>query len=463
MVNILKFFAVFGDYIPSPPKPPRRPDLKFRLLFTFAALAIYFAMASVMAYPLANYNIQGIQLPTLINVVFASQQGTLAQLGIGPIVTAGLILQILAGAKILNIDMSDPTGRRLFTQSQKGLAIIIAVVEGLGFAIYYRLNLPFTLAIFMQFFLGALILLSIDEAIQKGWGIGSGVSLFILAGVARTITWDMFAPVRIPGTDEYHGFIPYLIQGLFEGRLSNERLFYGLSEGVNRTLPSLTGFIAVLILSIILVYLQSVKVNIPVTTQRAPGIRTKVPLQFIYVTNIPILLVGILFSDLILFYNITSAHLDDSVPWLSQILSVMITYLAPPNSLLEIYVNPFRILIYSVLLVGLAVLFGYMWVEIAGLNPAAQAENLIKSGLEIPGIRRNPKVLESLLARYIYPLTVLSSIIVALVAFTADIFSAFGTGTGILLAVGILQQYYSTIAYERALEAYPLLKRFIGE
>jgi preprotein translocase subunit SecY len=102
-------------------------------------------------------------------------------------------------------------------------------------------------------------------------------------------------------------------------------------------------------------------------------------------------------------------------------------------------------------------------VEIAGLNPAAQAENLIKAGLEIPGMRRNPKILESLLARYIYPLTILSSIIVALIALIADVFSAFGTGTGLLLAVGILQQYYNIIAYERALEAYPLLKRFIGE
>ncbi len=463
MVNVLKFFAGLGDYVPSPPRPPRRPDLKFRLLFTFAALGIYYAMASVIVYPLANYNIQGIQLPALINVVFASQQGTIAQLGIGPIVTAGLILQILVGAKILNIDMSDPGDRKLFTQSQKGLAIIVAVVESLGFAMYYRLNPLFTLAIFMQFFLGALILLIIDEAIQKGWGIGSGVSLFILAGVARTIMWDIFAPVKVPGTEEYHGFIPYLVQGLLGGGLSGERLFYGLTEGVNRVLPSLTGFVTVLVLSIILVYLQSVKVNIPVTTQRAPGIRAKVPLQFLYVTNIPILLVGILFSDLMLFYNISSTHLANSLPWLSDALSIMIMYLAPPNSLLEIYLNPFRVLVYSVLLVGLAVLFGYMWVEIAGLNPAAQAENLIKAGLEIPGIRRNPKVLESLLARYIYPLTVLSSIIVALVALTADIFSAYGTGTGILLAVGILQQYYTTIAYERALEAYPLLKRFIGE
>lgn len=463
MVSILSIFAALGDYIPSPPRPSRKPDLRYRLLFTLTALVIYYAMASTVVYPLVNYQLGGFQLPMLINVVFASQQGTLAQLGIGPMVTAGLIIQILVGAKIIDLDLTNPKDRKVFTQAEKGLAILIASIEGLGFAMYYRLNIYFTLAIFMQFLLGAIILMILDESIQKGWGIGSGVSLFILASVARTIVWDMFAPVKVPQVDQYHGFFPYVVYGLLNNDLSMDRLFYGIAVGVNRTLPSLIGFITVVVLAIVLIYLQSVKVNIPVTTQRMPGIRARVPLQFLYVTNIPILLVGILFSDLILFYNIVSGYLSDRVPWLASGLSIAITYLAPPNSLIEVYTNPLRVAIYSVLLVGLAVLFGYMWVEIAGLGPAAQAENLIKSGMEVPGLRRNPKVLESLLAKYIYPLTILSSIIVALIALTADIFNAYGTGTGILLAIGILQQYYTLIAYERALEAYPLLKRLVGE
>ena len=108
-------------------------------------------------------------------------------------------------------------------------------------------------------------------------------------------------------------------------------------------------------------------------------------------------------------------------------------------------------------------LFGFMWVEIAGLSPSAQAEQLMSSGLDIPGIRRNPKMLEKMLAKYIYPLTLLSSLIVASIAVLADLFGAYGTGSGILLAVGIIYQYYTMIAYERALEAYPLLRRLLGE
>ena len=130
---------------------------------------------------------------------------------------------------------------------------------------------------------------------------------------------------------------------------------------------------------------------------------------------------------------------------------------------LELVYDPLRVLIYAIIWGGLAILFGLLWVEIAGLSPAQQAENLIKSGLEVPGIRRNVKILERMLAKYIYPLTILSSIIVAAIAIVANILGAYGSGTGLLLAVGIIYQYYMMIAYERTLEAYPMLKRLLGE
>ena len=104
-----------------------------------------------------------------------------------------------------------------------------------------------------------------------------------------------------------------------------------------------------------------------------------------------------------------------------------------------------------------------MWIEVAGLGPDAQAENLVKSGLQMPGHRRNPKLLRGVLAKYIYPLTILSSIIVGIIAIVGNIFGVYGSGMGILLAVGIINQLYTQIAYERALETYPLLKKLIGE
>lgn len=471
-MGALSFLSKLGEIVPTPPKPPRKPDLKYRLLFTLAAVVIFYAMASVTVYPVAAG--AGPQLPALMQVVFAATTGTLAQLGIGPIVTAGLIIQVLVGGKLIELDLANPEDRKLFTQAEKGLALIIAIVEAAGFALSYRLNVFVTASIALQFFIGALILMMLDESIQKGYGIGSGVSLFILAGVARTIVWDIFAPVSVQvyaldgSTKTYrYGVVPYIVSELMGGQIDTGRLLYGyvpgyLASGETAVLPSLTGLIATFVLLVIIVYLQGMKINVPVTIQRAPGIRGRIPLNFLYVSNIPVLLVGIVISNILLIRNMTAAYLPQ-FPWISEALSSALVYLTPPRGLLGLFYDPIKAVIYAAVLIGLAVLFGLMWVEVGGLSPASQAENLVKSGISIPGMRSNPKALELVLTRYVYPLAVLSSIIVASLAIVADVFNVYGGGIGLLLAAGILQQVYTALTYEQALEMYPVLRRLVGE
>ncbi|MFN3268776.1 MAG: preprotein translocase subunit SecY, partial [Zestosphaera sp.] len=108
-MGALSWLARIGEYVPSTPKPARKPELGKRLLYTFLVLLVFYIMSSTYAFPLSAYpHIQGIQLPTLISVIFASQSGSLTQLGIGPLVTAGLIIQILVGAKLIDLDLTDP-------------------------------------------------------------------------------------------------------------------------------------------------------------------------------------------------------------------------------------------------------------------------------------------------------------------------------------------------------------------
>jgi preprotein translocase subunit SecY len=211
-----------------------------------------------------------------------------------------------------------------------------------------------------------------------------------------------------------------------------------------------------------LAYVQAMKVEIPVASPRFRGIRSRVPLQFIYVTNIPILLVGILVADLQLVQGILRDFLGPT-HWFYQAYSTALYYITPPRGVIEASLDPLRTLTFAISWTVMAVIFGLLWVEIAGLNPREQAQRLVKGGLEIPGVRRNPQAVEAVLGQYIYPLAVLSSLIVAGIVIVADIFGAYGTGTGLLLAVGIINQYYALIIRERALEAYPLLRRILGE
>ncbi len=471
---VLEALAKIGEYFPGVPKPVIKPTLGRRFLYTFIALALYILMSSVPLYGIQHVGGFLGDLPQIVQIVFASTQGTLAQLGIGPIVTAGLIMQILVGSKIINLDLSRPEGRRLFTLSQKTLAIIIASVEAFGFVIigsnFWFLTGPnpvfdvdasaaIRAFVWFQLVFATLIVILLDEMLQKGWGIGSGISLFILAGVAMSVFNNIFSPFPVSETtSEPLGFIPFLVWASMNGTLDMQNLFVRVNPQIGQTLPGLLGLISMIVLIVILIYLQRMKVYIPVTTQRLRGIKTRVPLQFLYVTNIPVLLVSILFSDLIIFRSLLSAN-----PTAAEILDRVIYYLNPPRGYFELFVDPLRIAVFTILFTGLALLFGLMWIEVAGLSPSGQAERLIKAGLEVPGLRRNPRVLEALLAKYIYPLAVLSTLIVVSIVIVADLTLAYGGGIGILLSIGILEQYYNMIAYERALEAYPLLKRIIGE
>ena len=459
-MGALDLLASIADKLPTVAKPAQKPSLYRRLAWTGVILVLYLILAEIPLYGVPKQG-PGATLE-LQRIIFASRAGTLMELGIGPIVTAGLILQVLMGAKLLDLDLTNPEHRRKFTAAQKTLAILFAVFEATMYALGCRYwaatGNPITgctatwwqrVAVILQLSFASYLVILMDEMLQKGWGIGSAVSLFILAGVAQTIMWSLLG--YVPGVAETFGLIPALIK-------SPSPMLLARPNG----LPDVTGLLATLAFILLLVYLQAMRVEIPVTGPRMRGIRTKVPLQFLYVTNIPILLVGILVADLQLFSNVLAGVVGPESGFLNA-YNKFVYYITPPRGFIQSVEEPLRTLTFAVSWTIMSVLFGYMWVEIAGLNPREQAERLIKSGLEIPGVRKNPRILESILARYIYPLTLLSSLIVAAIAITADIFGTYGGGMGILLAVGIINQYYTMITYERSLETYPLLRRLLGE
>ncbi len=453
-MGALDILANWSSYLPTIKKPKQKLTLYRRLAWTGIILVIYLIMANIPLYGVPTQALTS--TISLQNIIFASSAGTLMQLGIGPIVTSGLILEVLAGAKLIDIDLSNPDDQLKFTGAMKTLAVILAVVESIVvmlsgelFPIGFSPSLFVKVLIVIQLTFASFLVILMDEALQKGWGLGSAISLFILAGVAQTVIWDMFG--FIPHIAMDFGVIPAII-------IDKNLLVFARPNGF----PDLTGLLSTFAIIILLVYLNGMRVEIPVTSSRLRGIRSRIPLQFIYVTNIPILLLAILVADLQLFETPIERFLG-ATSIVYKGYADLVYYLSPPNGIISASISPLKTVIFAITWLILSVLFGYLWVEVAGLNPSSQAEQLISGGLEIPGMRRNPKILESVLSRYIYPLTVLSSLIVGAIAIVAAIFGSFGTGAGILLAVGIIYQYYSMISYERALEAYPLIKRIMGE
>ncbi|MCL5788484.1 MAG: preprotein translocase subunit SecY [Candidatus Marsarchaeota archaeon] len=477
--RFLSSLASVAKFLPAAAKPAGKPSLREKLAWTGLALIAYLVMADIPLFGISsqvstNFSIQ--------NLIFASRQGTLMQLGIGPIVTAGMIMQILAGSKILNVDLSSTEDRIDFTAAQKTFAVLFTFLQGGAYVfggIFGSLTFPQELLVFGQLIFATLLVILLDEMIQKGWGVGSGISLFILAGVAFQVVYDAFsyqpapAPAGAPVYD--YGSILAAIQSIFRGDPLYSIIRYPVQQ-YSIPAPDIVGLITTVAFILILIYLQGMKVEIPVVYQKAQGYRSKIPLQFLYVSNVPVLLAGILFSDYVFFSEILWKRFDptNSV-WFLNILGKYTTisgqgiqpigglayYVQNPIGLGMTLGEPVRALVFTLLLTVLSVIFAFMWVEIAGLSPRDQADQLANSGLQIAGFRSSVGIIESVLRKPVYALTFISSLIAGLIAGVADILGAYGSGMGLLLAIGIVYQMYQILVQEQIEELYPGLARIL--
>ena len=107
-------------------------------------------------------------------------------------------------------------------------------------------------------------------------------------------------------------------------------------------------------------------------------------------------------------------------------------------------------------------IFSIFRVNTSGMDAGSQADNILKSGLQIPGFRKDKRVLEAILKRYVGPLTIMGGIAIGLLASVANLLGALVGGTAILLSIMILYQLYQNIAQQHALDMHPALKGMFG-
>jgi preprotein translocase SecY subunit len=473
-----RFLSLFGPlsrFMPEVSSPTRKVGFNEKLFWTAMALIIYLVMGEI---PLFNVGGGGWQLESL-RIIFASNRGTLTELGIGPIVTGGLILQLLIGSNIIAADLNDPEDRSLFTAANKVFSIVLTGVQASAYLIggvYGSLDAVTSIIIFIQLLVAGLVLMLLDEMIQKGWGIGSGISLFILAGVAQRIMWSSFSPLGPMGDGKHYGAFIALGETILNGEsLMNAFFRYSTSADGTRTLttdPTMLGFITTIIVFIIVIYMEGVRVELPISHANYRGFRGKYPIKLLYVSNLPVIFASALFANVYVFAQLLSSHFGPNNFWISLLGTFggeggeptggLAYYVTAPRSLAQVGADPLRALVFVGIMVAFAVVFSITWLEVGGLGPSTVAQQLVDSGMQIPGFRRSGKSIEVILKRYIPVVTILGGAIIGLIASVAEFFGVFGTGMGILLAVGILYQYYQLLVQEQVAEMYPALGRVLG-
>ena len=415
-----------------------------------------------------------------MSIILGASFGSIISLGIGPLVTASIVLQLLNGSGIVKFDLTTSEGKRSFQGVQKMMGIFFIIFEAIififmgglapptqfqGTAIYFQLQL---LLVF-QLFLGGILIMFMDEVVSK-WGFGSGISLFIAAGVSQSIFIRALSPFPSPTNPAVPtGAIPLLFYSL----AANDPLTAGLM---------IAGILATVVIFAMAVYSQAMKIEIPLSFGRIRGHGIRWPLSFIYTSVIPVILVAALLANMQLWARLMQNWAEGSVSKIVHFFSVyifgqvesqfaghgIIQWVYAPNVVEAIIKGSitFDIIIkglgYLLIMIVGCVIFSWFWMQTAGMDAKSQAKQIMASGLQIPGFRKDWRILERLLERYITPLTIMGAIAVGILAASADLAGALTSGTGLLLTVMIVYKLYEEIAKQHMMDMNPMLRKFMG-
>lgn len=461
--------GVFDNIINNLPEVshPTQKKLPFtdRLKWTLIVLILFFVLGTIPLFGLGSNALQNFEF---LSLILGASFGSIISLGVGPIVTASIVLQLLNGSGLWKFDLTKPEGKKRFQGIQKVFSFVFIILEGgvyvfmgglapnpalQGTPLFFQLEL----ILIFQLIIGGILIMFMDEVISK-WGFGSGISLFIAAGVAQQIFVSAFSFVPNPQTPGLaSGAIPVLFQSLASG------------DPVTAFLK-LSAILATIAVFFIAVYVQSMKVEIPLSFGRVRGHGIRWPLNFLYTSNIPVILVAALIANVQLFATLlqNSGHaflgtFSQGTPTSGFVLWIYGAPLLPKIITGSLFLADIgHALAYMLFMVIGSVIFSMFWVYSAGMDAHSQAKQMVASGLQIPGFRRDERVLERILERYIMPLTVMGAITVGVIASLADLTGALSRGTGILLTVMIIYQLYEQVAREHLMDMNPMMRKFMG-
>ena len=502
----------FVDVYPTITKPERHVRFNEKMWTTTFVLIIYFAMTNVMLYGLSG---QALDLFSGFRSIMAGASGTIMHLGIGPIVTGSIIMQLFAGAKIIRLDLSNSEDKAMYQGVQKLLVLIMIPIEAIPQTYGFLDPMEFLIdsygmgwanfVIVAQLFAGSYLVFLLDELVSK-WGIGSGMSLFIAAGVSQSTFVGTLSPLPVTSG------LGYSMSNPPSGTLP--MIFYMFREATNYEMISSNGFETILlthvnplaalfssvVVFLVVAYAESSKLELPLTHGKVRGHRGKYPIRLVYASNIPVILMAALLANINMFtllfwshptlsqtpflgregYGSLSEYIgtydqgqttaSGGFAWYASMVNGVNDWLLPllnqtgdvyGHSLTQIMVH---VVFYVVLMTVGSMVFAKFWIDTTNMGTKDVAKQIERTGMQIPGFRKNPKVLEKILENYIPPVTYFSGAFVGLLAAGADLLGTVGnaTGTGLLLAVGIILRTYEQIQKEQAMEMHPMIRQFFG-
>ena len=386
--------------LPEVRKPSEKKlDFNTKLKWTFVVLLGFFLLANVKLYGLSSNSLSQFEY---LAIILGTDFGSVISLGIGPIVMSSIILQLLVGSGIFKIDTKSPEGKRYFQGLQKLGVLFFILFEAMVYVLMGGLQaVPgFSGIVILQLILGGLAIMFMDEVSSK-YGFGSGVSLFIVAGVA----WRLFT-----GLFQFVGVNGEICLFDFSGTSCAGNVWIILQSVINgapkEAVAAIATIAATAIIFAVAVWGQSLKIEIPLTYERLRGYGVKWPLAFFYASNIPVILASALEANIQLFGSLIEKGLG--ISWVGHFVngravSGLAFWLGSSNLVESIIrgslqnVQIYQAVTHIIFYIIMSAMFAMFWVKTSGMDESSQAKNILASRLQIPGFRKDPRVLESIL------------------------------------------------------------------
>jgi preprotein translocase subunit SecY len=320
-----------------------------------------------------------------------------------------------------------------------------------------------------------------DEVVSK-WGIGSGVGLFIVAGISQQIVSGIFSWELEQGLPI--GLIPkwiYIIQNSgADYLLSGEGFTFLLVRG------GILALLSTVTIFLLVVYVESTRIEIPLAHSAVRGARGRFPVKLIYASVLPMILVRALQANIQMVGIILAGR---GITFLGEFsgskpLNGVMYYLSPihspydwiPSLVQESFASygaaapatwqiTLHVFTDAIMLIAGGIVFALFWIETTGMGAKQTAQKIFNSGMQIPGFRRNISSIEKVMQRYIPKVTVIGGAFIGMLTLVASLLGTLGStsGTGLLLAVSIVYRLYEDIASEQMMEMHPMIRSFFGE
>ena len=417
------------------------PDLRKKLFFVLGALVVFRVMA---ALPIPGVDLEqirqffaGNRFFGLLNIFSggALDNFSIAMLGVGPYITASIIMQLMTMIipRLKEIAQEEgEIGRRKFNQYSRLLTIPLAIVQGFALLVLLERQGAIPPLVFFDRLInitiiaaGSIVLMWLGELISEH-GIGNGISILIFAGIVSSIPSGIRSVLVTVGRTEFPYIDPTLI-------------------------PTVLGFIIIGVLVIAgVVIVSEGERPIPVSyAKRVRGMRvyggvsTHLPLRVNQAGVIPIIfaLSILLFPQMIVGFLAQSSN-----GAIRQISEAVLSFISSSW-------------FYGVAYFVLVFLFTYFYTAVT-FDPDQISSNLQKQGAFVPGIRPG-RPTSDFLSKILTRITLLGALFLGFIAVLPVIMQGVTGvaaltigGTGLLIVVSVVLETIKQVEAQLVMREY---------